>query len=77
MLELVPTLQDLRDGDNVHWLAPLVQVEHRAVDLGVLDAVEIVRAEDLGDLDDRITVDEEGAKNRLLGLDGLRRQAVQ
>ena len=36
-------------------------------------AVEILRAQEVGDLDDRVAVDEQGAKNRLLGFDGLRR----
>src|SRR3989304_2816601 len=39
--------------------------------------VERVRAQELGDLDDGVLVDEQGAEDRLLGLDGLRRKAVE
>jgi hypothetical protein len=42
----------------------------------VVVAVKVVGVEDVGDLDDGVLVDEQGAQDRLLGLDALRREAV-
>ena len=67
---------DLRDGDDVDRLAPLEQLEHRRVDPAVRLAVEVRRAQELRDLDDRVAVDQDGAEHRLLGLETLRRKAV-
>ena len=67
---------DLRDGDDVHRLAPLVQLQDGPVDGAMCLAVEVLRPQEVRDLDDRVTVDQQGAQHRLLGLDGLRRQAV-
>jgi hypothetical protein len=39
-------------------------------------AVEVLGLEELGDLDDRVTVDEDRPEHGLLGLDGLRRQTI-
>ena len=72
-LELVDALEHLGDGDDVHRLASLEELEDRGVDDPVRLAVEVLRPEELGDLDDRVAVDEDGAEDRLLGLDALRR----
>ena len=39
-------------------------------------AVEVLRAQEVGHLDHRVAVDQQGAEDRLLGLDGLRWKAV-
>ena len=75
-LELVAPLERLGDGDDVDRLAALEQVEDGRVDPPVRLAVEVLGAEELGDLDDRVAVDEDGAEHRLLGLETLGRQAV-
>ena len=75
-LELVAPLERLRDRDDVDRLAPLEQLEDRLVDRAVRLAVEVRGAQELGDLDDRVTVDEDRAEHRLLGLETLRRQAI-
>jgi hypothetical protein len=36
-------------------------------------AVEVLRAEEVSDLDDGVTVDEQRSDDRLFGVDGLRR----
>ena len=75
-LELVAALERLGDRDDVDRLAPLEQVEDRGVDPAVGLPVEVGRAQELGDLDDRVAVDEDGAEHRLLGLETLRRKTV-
>ena len=57
-------------------LAPLEQVEHDRVDPAVGLPVEVLGLEEVGDLDDRVPVDEDRPEDGLLGLDGLRRQAI-
>ena len=69
-------LERLRDGDDVDRLAALEQLEDRGVDPAVRLAVEVGRPQELGDLDDRVAVDEDRAEHGLLGLEALRRQAV-
>jgi hypothetical protein len=49
-----------------------MQCQHRFVDVAVLLAVEVDRAQEVGDLQDRIRIDEDGPENALLSLDGLR-----
>ncbi len=39
-------------------------------------AVEVLRLEQLRDLDDGVLVDQQRSQDRLLGFDGLRRQAI-
>ena len=39
-------------------------------------AVEVLRAQEVRDLDHRVTVDQQRTDDRLLGIDGLRRKAV-
>ena len=75
-LELVAPLERLGDGDDVDRLAPLEQVEHRRVDAAVGLPVEVLGAQELGDLDDRVAVDEDGAEHGLLGFETLRRQTI-
>ena len=75
-LEVLGALQGLGDGDDVDGLAPLEQVEDDRVDLGVGLPVEVLGLEELGDLDDRVAVDEDRAEDGLLGFDGLRGQAI-
>jgi hypothetical protein len=61
---------------QVDRLALAVEGEHRLVDVGVLRPIEVGRPEEVGDLQDRIGVDEDGAEDALLRLDGLWRQLV-
>jgi hypothetical protein len=75
-LELVLALERLRDRDDVDRLAPLEQLERRGIDPAIRLAIEVSRAKELGDLDDRIAVDQDGPEHRLLGLETLRRKAV-
>jgi hypothetical protein len=72
-LKVVGALECLGDGDDVDRLAPFEQVEDGRVDPAVCLPVEVVGAEELRDLHDGITIDEDGAEDRLLGLDTLRR----
>ena len=75
-LELVLALERLGDRDDVDRLAPLEQLERGGIDPPVRLAIEVGRAEELGDLDDRVAVDQDGTEHRLLGLETLRRKAV-
>ena len=75
-LELVAPFEGLGDGDDVDRLATLEQVEDRRVDPPVGLPVEVGRSQELGHLDHRVAVDQDGAKHRLLGLETLWRQAV-
>ena len=75
-LELLAPLERLRDRDDVDRLAPLEQVEDRGVDAAVGLAIEVLRPQELGDLDDGIAVDEDRAEHGLLGFETLRRQAI-
>ena len=72
-LELVLALERLGDGDDVDRLAALEQVQDGGVDPRVRLTVEVGRPQELGDLDDRVAVDEDRAEHRLLGLETLRR----
>ncbi len=76
-LELPGALQRLRDRHDVDRLAALPEVHHDAVDLPVCLAVEVARAKDVRDLDDGVAVDQQGAEDGLLGLQALRRKAVE
>ena len=75
-LELVLALERLGDRDDVDRLAPLEQLERGGIDPAVRLAIEVGRAKELGDLDDRIAVDQDGTEHGLLGLETLRRKAV-
>ncbi len=75
-LELIATLQRLRDRHDVDRLAPLEQVEHRGVDPAVGLPVEVGGAQELGDLDDRVAVDQDRPEHGLLGLETLRRKTI-
>ena len=75
-LQLARPLEGLRDRDDVDRLAPLEQVEHRLEDLAVRLPVEVRGPQELGDLDDRVAVDEDRAEHGLLGLEALGRQAI-
>jgi hypothetical protein len=76
LLELVRSLEHLRHGHDVDRLPALEQIEHRREDQAVRLPVEVVRAEELGDLDHGVPVDEDGAENGLLGLEALGRKAI-
>ena len=75
-LELVLALERLGDRDDVDRLAPLEQVQRSGVDPPVRLPVEVGRPQELGDLDDRVAVDEDGPEHRLLGLETLRRKTI-
>ncbi len=72
-LEFIAPFQRLRHGDDVDRLAPFEELDHRRVDRRVRLAVEVRRSKELGHLDDRVTVDQDGAEHGLLGLETLRR----
>ncbi len=74
--EVLAALERLRHGDDVDRLAALEQVEDRGIDAAVGLTVEILGPQELGDLDDGIAVDEDGAENGLLGFETLWRKAV-
>ena len=61
-LELVAPLERLGDRDDVDRLASLEQVEDRRVDPAVRLPVEVRRPQELGDLDDRVAVDEDARR---------------
>ena len=67
------SLERLRHGDEVHRLAPLEQLQHRAEDAPVGLPVEVLRAQEFRDLDDRLAVDQDRAEHRLLGLEAMGR----
>ena len=75
-LQVADPLERLGDRDDVDRLTALPQVHHDAVDLPVRLSIEVGRAKDVRDLDDGVTVDEEGPEDGLLGLEALRRKAV-
>ncbi len=75
-LELAVALERLRDRDDVDRLAVLEELQHRGVDAAVGLAVEVLRVEEVRDLDDRVAVDEDGAEHGLLGVEVLGRQSV-
>ena len=72
-LELLAPLERLRHRDDVDRLAPVEQLQDRRIDPRVGLAVEVLRAQELGDLDDGIPVDQDRAEHGLLGLETLRR----
>ena len=75
-LEPPGPLEGLRDGHDVDRLAAFEQLEDGAVDEAVGLTVEVLRAQELGDLHDGVAVDEDRAEDRLLGVDALGREAV-
>ena len=75
-LEVTGPLERLRDRHHVDGLAPLGQVDDHGVDAAVRLAVEVLRLEEVGDLDHRVPVDEDRPEHGLLGFDGLRGQAI-
>ena len=75
-LELLGAFERLGHGDDVDRLALVKQLEHGRVDGAVGRAVEVLGAEELGDLDDRVTIDEDRAEDGLLGFRALGRQAI-
>ena len=75
-LEPIAPRQLVAQRHQVDRLALPVQAEHRLVDVGVLLPVEVGRMQEVGDLEDRLGVDQDRAEHALLGLDGLRRQAI-
>ncbi len=66
-----------RHRDRVCRLAPAIQIQDRVVDQLVCRAVEVVAAQHLDDVGDRILGQQHAAKNRLFRLDVLRRGAVK
>jgi hypothetical protein len=66
----------LPQGHEVDGLALAVKPQHRLIDVRMLLAVEVRRAQELGDLQNRIRVDQDRAEDALLGFDRLRCQLV-
>ena len=58
-LELVLALERFRDRDDVDRLAALEQVQDGRVDPRVRLTIEVGRPQELGDLDDRVAVDQQ------------------
>ena len=77
LLQVAATLECLRDRDDVDRLTTLPELHHRGVDAAVGLPVEVLRVNNVGDLDDRIAIDEERAEDRLLGFDALGWKAVE
>jgi hypothetical protein len=75
-LQLFVSIERLRHGDDVDRLATLEQIEDRGVDLAVRLTIEVSRPKKLGDLHDRVPIDEDRTEYRLLGFEALGRQAV-
>ena len=75
-LELVPPFQGLGHRHDVDRFATIEQVQDRRVDAGVGLPIEVLRAQELSDLDDRIPVDQDRPEHGLLSLKTLRRQTV-
>ena len=75
-LEFGGAFERLGDRDHVDWLAVLEQVQHRGKDAAVGLAIEILRVEEVRDLDDRVAVDEDRPEHGLLGVEILGRQSV-
>ena len=75
-LELFLALERLGHRHDVDGLAPVEQLQDRGVDPGVRLAVEVLRTQELRDLDDGIAIDEDRPEHGLLGFKTLRRKAV-
>ena len=75
-LELLAPFERLGHGDDVDRLALVEQLEHGRVDGAVGRAVEVLGPEELGDLDDRVAIDQDRAEDGLLGLGALGRQSI-
>ncbi len=67
--EVAAALERLRDRHDVDRLAPLEEVQHRGVDAAVRLPVEVVRLEELGDLDHGVAVDQDRPEHGLLGFE--------
>ena len=75
--ELVAPLERLRDGDDVDAArAARTARGSRRRSAPLRLAVEVLGPQELGDLDDRVAVDEDRAEHGLLGFEALGRQAV-
>jgi hypothetical protein len=61
-------LQLIDDGDEIERLAAVVERHHRLVEPGVALAVEILGAQEAGDLDDRVGVDQQRPQHGALRL---------
>ena len=72
LFNLAAALQLFGDGEDVDWLALLVQREDSGVDLAVRRLVEVRSLERFRDLGNRIAVNQDGAEYGLFGLGGLR-----
>ena len=77
LLQVPVPLERLGDRDDVDRLTALPELEHGGVDAPVRLPVEVLGPDDVGDLDDRVAVDQERAKDGLLGFDALGRKAVE
>jgi hypothetical protein len=75
-VEQLPSRQLLPERHEVDRLALGVEGEHRLVDACVLRAVEVLRTQEVADLEDGVGVDQDRAEHALLGLYGLRRQLI-
>ena len=77
LLDLAPFLELLADGELVDSLAAIEEGDHGRKDPGVRVVVEAALVENLDGAPDRPLIDQHGADDRLLDVDGLRRQAVE
>ena len=76
-LKLVAILQPGLDGDEVHWITLVEQINHHPVEELVLGAVEVLRVEDVYHPRYRLALDQHRAQSCLLGLQALRRNPFQ
>ncbi len=74
LFQATAALQLVHQGDKVRRLPPLVEQQHGLVDPGVALPEKVLGAQEVGDLDDGVRVDEQRAQHRLLGLHVGRRR---
>ena len=74
LLDLVGLLDGLEHGDHVGRTGGIDQLADMREDAAVIVAIEIRLADDIGDALPGIVVEQQAAEQRLLCLDGMRRQ---
>jgi len=74
--KLAHRLEPVRDRDEIRGLPPVEQLEDRRADRSMDLLIEVGGGEGLGDLRDRIAIEEHAAEHALLRLEILGRDAV-
>ena len=73
--QLTAALERLTHGDGVRWLTECGQLANGIKDYAVVRSVEILGTQNVGDVVQRLRVEEQAAQNGLLRLDRMRRGA--